>query len=101
MHYQLGQLGRDLLNNPRMYQDVFGAVEDAMSGYGRVADGRNAVFGIADFSRRVVHAAACGGQVAGCARSASGIGGAACPPTRTARGRWPFGWSTRAPGPMP
>ncbi len=72
----MNQLRRDLLNNPRIYQDVLDTVGAGMSPCIMVSHRHNAIYGTEDFHRSMAGACAHGRQVAGCTRSSKRIGGA-------------------------
>ena len=86
------RLGRDLRNNPAIFQDVLESLDLGMSTCIRTSDRHNAVYGTGEFNACMVHACASNGQVAGCAESAKGLAEGA----RAFRGRRPTGEWLRA-----
>ena len=67
------RLGRDLRNNPAIFQDVLESLDLGMSACIRTSNRHNAVCGTGEFNACMVHACASNGQVAGCAESARGL----------------------------
>ena len=81
-----------MINNPRIYQDVFGSIQGGLSQIAGVSERHNTVYGAGDFHRQMVQACAHGTQVAGCAKSSrilAGTGpGSRCGRPRTPTGEW-------------
>jgi len=69
MHHQKDQLRRDMLSNPRIYQDVLETVNAGMAPCIRISGRHNAVYAADDFSRGMVRGAVHNGQMAGCTAS--------------------------------
>ena len=65
----MNQLRRDMINNPRIYQDVFGSIQGGLSQVAGISEKHNAVYGAGGFHRQMVQVCAHGTQVAGCATS--------------------------------
>jgi len=69
MHHQKDHLRRDMLSNPRIYQDVLETVNAGMAPRIGMSGRRNAVYAADDFSRCMVRGAVHNGQMAGCTAS--------------------------------
>ncbi len=69
MPYQKNQLRRDVLNNPRIYQDILKTVSDGMAPCIKTSDKHNAIYVADNFIRCLTRAAVSNGQVAGCTMS--------------------------------
>ena len=78
----MNQLRCDMLNNPRIYQDVLDTIKTGMSPCIVVSRRYNAIYGTEDFHRCMAGVCAHGRQVAGCARSSKRIGSAAAADSR-------------------
>ena len=73
MFHQKDQLRRDLLDNPRIYQDVLANVHESLADTIKVSGKSNAIYTAAHFNRCMIHASMYNGQVAGCANSAKSL----------------------------
>ncbi|MCE2614775.1 MAG: hypothetical protein LVO36_02600, partial [Nitrosopumilus sp. (ex Thoosa mismalolli)] len=65
----MNQLRRDMLNNPRIYQDGLDAVGKCMSTCIMASHRHNAICNTEDFHKAMTSACAHGSQMAGCATS--------------------------------
>ena len=76
-----------MINNPRIYQDVFGSIQGGLSQIAGASERHNTVYGAGDFHRQMVQACAHGTQVTGCAKSSRILAGMV--PAPDAEGRAP------------
>ena len=78
MQQHINQLRRDLMNNPRLYQDVFGTIKDGITPLISVSTRYNSIYGIDDFHIYLMQACAHNAQLAGCAKSTQSMTGTGC-----------------------
>ena len=65
-----------MINNPGVYQDVFGTIRDGVTPLIHVSKRYNAIHSVDDFHMYLMQACASNSQVAGCAKSAKNMTGA-------------------------
>ena len=88
-----------MINNPRIYQDVFGSIQGGLLQVAGISERHNAVYGAGDFHKQMVQACAHGTQVAGCAGSSAACVSRCtglCQPSRNTK-RPPLSHSLRLP----
>ena len=70
MFDQKDQLRRDMLSNPAIFQYNVEGIKENMAPCIHTSDRYNAIFGLDDFNKTIIHACSQKGQISGCAESA-------------------------------
>ena len=78
MHKHTNQLRCDLLNNPSIYQDVFGTIKDSIAPLIRVSTRYNTIYGTYYFHIYLMQTCARNAQLAGCTKSTKSMTGTGC-----------------------